>query len=883
MTSSTNKTHDLQTLDALTGGAFTAATSGERAARIRDWLAGSPATELLQEVFRELSLKDKGAARPVRERLDELRRAKGQEALAAEWAAKAEALLSAPRIHVADAMAWQRDAARAGAPLSREPLAGLKTRLAERIKAVEDLQTQSMVLREAAVLLAQRIEVLSTKSWQEAQAAAPALSTDVAHWNDQISALTADAGWASVDARHPAQIEASRQQLSVVWLAFGEAVELAVQAAADPAAPLPPVPVWADELRAARGEATAAPAERPGRPAVDPAAREAAQVAVRELVAQLETELAEGHGKASVGVANALRAALKEHGKLVDHRLEAQAQSALSAAGELEGWQRWRADQLRRELVGKAEALLRTEDGPEGPVQVPVLGGRKLQETLRQLREQWKAADHGGPGNHALWRRFDEACTRAHKFVEAWVDKARAESAEHRAQRLALIEEVKAFAARATADGTTPDWKAHARTVHQFSERWRQAGHLSEKAFAEIQPVWKAAIHAAAEPLEQAQKGSIERRQALIAEAVRLGEAPGLRVDAVKDLQHRWQVEAQSVPLDRKLEQKLWDAFRKPIDEAFQRKSAERQKSAVALSEHDSRVLEAARALEAASARGDAQAIRAAMQAMEQALRSPSPGEAAPDAQAAPAAGMAGDATGKATDSATDASADGATAAAETPPPRPARPVVAMRGDDRPGMKKAEPAAPVRGGRPGDRRGPARPDDRRFGAGDRPGRDDRAQGRGPRLGDAAFRAQRDALEHAQAALRRLAAQAHGESITQLLQAWAERQADQLPSASELGRAVSPAARSAWVRSLSAAPSAADAQESLLRLEMAAEVPTPAEHIAARRALQLQLLTKRHAPAPAQTWGEDVAQVLAGPHEAGLARRLQAALKVLLRA
>ena len=28
--------------------------------------------------------------------------------------------------------------------------------------------------------------------------------------------------------------------------------------------------------------------------------------------------------------------------------------------------------------------------------------------------------------------------------------------------------------------------------MHQFSERWRQAGHLSEKAFAEIQPVWKA-------------------------------------------------------------------------------------------------------------------------------------------------------------------------------------------------------------------------------------------------------------------------------------------------------------------------------------------------------------------------------------------------------
>jgi ATP-dependent RNA helicase SUPV3L1/SUV3 len=49
--------------------------------------------------------------------------------------------------------------------------------------------------------------------------------------------------------------------------------------------------------------------------------------------------------------------------------------------------------------------------------------------------------------NHAMWKRFDEACNEAHKVVEAWLDKVKAESAEHRAQRLALIEEVKAWAA----------------------------------------------------------------------------------------------------------------------------------------------------------------------------------------------------------------------------------------------------------------------------------------------------------------------------------------------------------------------------------------------------------------------------------------------------
>jgi hypothetical protein len=69
---------------------------------------------------------------------------------------------------------------------------------------------------------------------------------------------------------------------------------------------------------------------------------------------------------------------------------------------------------------------------------------------------------------------------------------------------------------------------------------------------------------------------------------------------------------------------------------------------------------------------------------------------------------------------------------------------------------------------------------------------------------------------------------------------------------------------------------------MLRLEIAGEAPTPAEHINARRQLQLQLLTRRNDPSPAQTWGQDTAKVLAAPYDAALARRLQGVLKALLR-
>nr|WP_255440627.1 DUF349 domain-containing protein [Caenimonas sedimenti] len=981
------KTQDTQSLDTLTGGAFSAPTSGERAARVRDWLATDPSHEQMLEVFRELSTRDKGAARALREKLDEIKRAKGQEVIAAEWAEKAAALLAQPRVNIADAMAWQRDAAKAGAPLSREPLASVKAQLAERIKGIEDLQHRVQVQREAAVLLAQRIEILSTKSWRDAQAAAESLGNDVPEWQRQAQELLGDPNWASVDPKFPPLLEASRAQLQAVWEAFGSALAQAVSAAENPAAALPPVPVWAEELRQARGgPADAAPA-RPPKPKVDPELRSRANEAVRAALARLEQEVGEGHGKASAGAAAALRGALKDHGRLVDDKLEAQAHAALGAATELEGWQRWRADQLRQELVAQAEALFEQPAAPkpprparkprvapgtvpaaeataagtaevaapdgdaastattagtvtagdaaapapvaeaaapaaeeagmaatpeasasESPVaeaqapaapaaaagpRKPRFGGRKMQETLRNLREQWKQVDQGGPPNHALWKRFDEACNEAYKVVQEWLDKVKSEAAEHKATRLALLAEVRAWA-EANPAPQGGDWKGFSRALHQFGDRWREAGHLSEKAFAEMQAQWKEAIGLAAAPLDAAQKQSVERRHAMIEEARLLGEAPMLRIDAVKSLQQRWQHEAQSVPLDRKFEQKLWDSFRKPIDDAFNRKTEEREKAASAMSDRDRTVLDASRALDEATRSGDSAKIRAAMTALDKALRDDGKAAAAPAASAAPAKAPAaeGGAPAEAVAGAETAEAGEPAAAADAgeaspapapaaPPKAPPKPVVAMRaGDDRPGARRPDAAAAARPGKFDPRRGPpgrgdarGRPDDRR------PPRD--FEDRGPRLGDAAFRAQRDALEHAQLALRKLAAQAHGEALTQLMAAWEHRNAEEVPGVQELGRAVTPAVRTGWLQAL-AKPPAGDAAQTLLRLEIAADVPTPAEHITARRALQLQLLTRRNDPAPHETWGADVGKVLATAYDAGVARRLQNAVKALLR-
>jgi ATP-dependent RNA helicase SUPV3L1/SUV3 len=933
LTVTSSKPFDIAALDPLTAGIFNAPTSGERSARLRDWLLTEPSGDLMAEVYRELSGRDKGVAKLLKEKLDELKRLHGQEALATEWAQKAEQLLQAPRLNMADALAWQRDAAKAGAPLSREPLAGLKHRLTEVVKGVEDLQHQVMVQREAAVLLAQRIEVLSTKSLAEALGGQTGLEADVAQWQNQAQALTQSSVWPSVELKYPPQLDAAGKQLQAVWDGFSAAATLAEIAQTDVTTALPPVPVWADEIRRLRGEssqqvAAAAESAKPAKteqaekavkPKIDPAQRQAlreqAMLAVTQALELLEKQLTEAQETPPAEATVALRNVLKTHGKQLDTSLDERLHKSLTAGGDAEGWQRWLADQVRTDLVTQAEALLDAN-------KAPTVGGRKMQDKLRHLRDSWKQIDQGGLPNHALWKRFDAACNEAYKAVLAWLEQMKKDSAEQRAQRVTLMDEVKAWTAE---HAQSEDWRAQLRALHQFADRWRNAGHLSEKAFGEMQGQWKGIFKAAAARLEAAQKASIERRQALINEAVDVGAAPALRVDAVKALQQRWQVEAQSVPLDRKTEQKLWEVFRAPLDDAFQRKGTDRPQSTGPVSAHDRAVLDASKALDLANASGDAAKIRAAMAALDAALRGQAlqaqaaqspvgaptsstaavvPPQAVAQAQS-DGASAAADATtaAPADEQASDtATAEAAQAAPDSdsvlpeepaPPvvvPKPAKPVVAVRGDDRPGQKRAE--GPVgrdgrpgeRGARPGGDRGPGAG---RFGdrgaerGGDRFGDRGPREDRGPRLGDAAFRAQREAMERAEMSLRKLAAQAHGETLGRVMTAWQARQAEALPTVQELGKGVNATTRQAWVQAVSAEPKTAGAT-ALLRLEMAADVPTPADHLSERRALQLQLLTQRNQPGPNETWALDVAQVLSGPHDEPTARRLQNVLKNLLR-
>lgn len=878
-------------LDAITGGVFSANSSAKRLECVNLWLASNPEPAVLQQVYKALSASDKGAAKPIRQRMNDIRQNNQQEEASLDWAAKAEKILASTTFHIADGMAWLRDAAKAGAPLSKEPLSELRSRIADQIKALEELQHKTMVQKEAAVLLAQRIDVLSTKPWQQAAEAASGLAQDVQKWTNNATELIAAPLWSSVEPRHTNAIESSRVQLAQVFEAFSAALEQTKQAALDPKAPLPQVQVWADELRSLHGLQIA---NDPATTAVALTAEQ--QAMVNAAVKALESTVKQGQAKQSSQAAAALREVLKELGGSVDVELERRVNRALIDAGDLQGWQRWGANQVREELIVRAEQLTQVGEGQSQP------SGKALQAQVRELHEQWRQVDRSSPPNAHLWKRFDEAMSKAREIVDGWLKKVKSEAQAHKSERQTLIDEVRAYAATLT---EPVDLKALQRQLQQFSNRWRSAGHVNDKVFGQLQSQWKEVYELASASLENARKRSADLRRSLIEEAKELG-ARALDVRAIKSLQQRWQAEAQSVPLDRKLEQKLWDAFRQPLDQAFQRKDAQRNQAETVASAHDQAVLAASQALDDAIAGGHAQAIRDAMDALQAAIRT-APEAASPVAEAPVAAAAAApeapaaEAEARAEVPSEEASAGAAadtSEAAEAPAPAAvpavAKPVIAVRGDDRPGALSAAAKPAVREGNPRDARRDSR-DGQRDTRDSRDGRDERRNGfdarndRGsrpapaPRLGDRAFRAQRNALENAQAALRKLTAQAHGEAVTQLLDAWKSRNTEQLPAQNQVSKRVSAAQWNGWKNAIAqTATSQAKASEAMLRLEMAAEVPTPADHLNERRGLQLQLLTQRNAASPAETWTTDLQTILTTGADEDTSKRLQTALKVLLK-
>ena len=234
---------------------------------------------------------------------------------------------------------------------------------------------------------------------------------------------------------------------------------------------------------------------------------------------------------------------------------------------QLQSWARWGGNISREELQKAALAL------PEQALTVV-----ELAKKIGNLRRHWKALDAtSGPAPKELWQSFDAACTAAYAPVaehHRGLDEARRTNSEAAQRQIAAIEQ----AADLLAAQQQPDWKAIAQHCQRAQQEWQRIGPTERRDKQALDRRFQTALQRLLQPLGEVQRAEQALREQLIEAASELSVGASGTLEAIRTLQQQWQLRANAVPLNRRIEQALWLRFRAACDAVF----AQRKESAAA-------------------------------------------------------------------------------------------------------------------------------------------------------------------------------------------------------------------------------------------------------------------------------------------------------------
>lgn len=255
--------------------------------------------------------------------------------------------------------------------------------------------------------------------------------------------------------------------------------------------------------------------------------------------------------------------AAAEHDKwLKDHKIRLSQQQTdhlnhvRAQLKRLADWARWSGNVSREELVKAVEEL---------PAQG--LSMSELAQKVGSMRERWKELDAvSGHAPKGLWEKFDAACSTAYAPAAAHFKHLAEERHANAAKAQALIDEIRAMADSAN-DGA--DLKNVAAAVQRLRQVWGRLGAIDRKEKRKLDQAFDKALGQLQAPLSEQRKIEAARREELITEAEQLQPADRHTLDKLRRLQERWQELAKALPLERKIEQALWQRFRAVCDAIF--------------------------------------------------------------------------------------------------------------------------------------------------------------------------------------------------------------------------------------------------------------------------------------------------------------------------
>lgn len=225
----------------------------------------------------------------------------------------------------------------------------------------------------------------------------------------------------------------------------------------------------------------------------------------------------------------------------------------------------------RKNLEAKLELCVRAEKLSEV---------EKIKDAIRELNELHHEFKHVGPvpmeEKEAVWQRFKSASDAVYAKRDAFMKNLQQELAANVEAKLALCEEVQAFAVFQS--DRIKEWNQKTKEILELQKKWDALGGLPRNKAKEINRKFWAAFKAFFgnkntffKKLDGEREQNLAKKQQIIAQALQLKESTDwvTTSNELKNLQLQWK---EIGPVPEKLRQKLFQEFKEACDYFFEQR-----------------------------------------------------------------------------------------------------------------------------------------------------------------------------------------------------------------------------------------------------------------------------------------------------------------------
>jgi hypothetical protein len=336
--------------------------------------------------------------------------------------------------------------------------------------------------------------------------------------------------------------------------------------------------------------------------------------ATQKKINDVKRLIAAGKYNAAFGVfkkAKQLFSSLSEQQQL---RLQREFDNVNEKIAELADWEHYIATPRKQQLLADIKAIVET----------PLDNPNEQAEKVKQYRKTWNSLGHADDdAEKDLNYEFNQLCETAFAPCRLYFAEQEKLREQHLASRQSLLVQAKKLSAsilssQTSDEETVIDFKLFDNELNKLIKLWQNSGQVDRNVFQAINTEFNTALQPVKSAIRSFHNDNKQLKLALIknAEKLLLEEDIYLAVTEVKSLQIQWRDTGYA---GSKVENKLWQSFRKINDEIFSKRE---QQSVVEKNASSAKLAEFELAFESLEKEFHQADNLPALQTFEQALQS---------------------------------------------------------------------------------------------------------------------------------------------------------------------------------------------------------------------------------------------------------------------